>query len=52
MITCNKQNFIKIWKETENKPKLILIENNPYYNFEEGYENENETPGENETPRK
>jgi len=50
LITCNKQKCIKTWKERENKPKLLLIENNPYFNYEEGYESENETPGEKETP--
>ena len=49
LITCNKQKCIKTWKERENKPKLLLIENNPYFNYEEGYESENETPGEKET---
>ena len=45
MITCNKPKSIKIWKKTDKKPKQLLIENNPDYNFEEGYESENETPG-------
>ena len=44
VITCNEQKFIKIWKETFKKPKLLLIENNQDYNFEEGYESEKETP--------
>ena len=44
IITCNKSKFIKIWKETLKKPKLLLIENNLDYNFEEGYESEKETP--------
>ena len=45
VITCNEQKFIKIWKETFKKPKLLLIENNQDYNFEEGYESEKETQG-------
>ena len=40
IVTCNKYKFIKIWKEIENKPKLLLIENNPDYNFEEDYESD------------
>ena len=46
VITCNKNNYIKIWKITEKKPKLLLIENNPNYNEEEGYDDEEIlTPG-------
>ena len=52
IITCNKNNFIKIWKETENKPNLFLLGNDPDYNFQEDYESDievNITPkGEND----
>ena len=50
MITCNKPKNIKIWKETENKPNLLLFNNLPSSNLAEGYESEKEIPGENETP--
>ena len=64
IITCNKNNHIKIWKETENKPKLLSYGNNPDYNFQDDYESDNDiiniTPEgennsfkkENETPGK
>ena len=42
LITYNKDKYIKIWEETEEKPKLLLVENNTDYNFEEGYDSENE----------
>ena len=42
IITCNKNNYIKIWKETENKPKFLLFENNQDYNFQDDYESEND----------
>ena len=42
IISCNINNYIKIWKETENKPKLLTLGNNPDYNFQEDYESDNE----------
>ena len=42
LVTCIKENFIKIWEEIEEKPNLLLVENNPDYEFEDGYESEKE----------
>ena len=35
-------NYIKIWKEIEQKPKLLLLGNNPDYNYQEEYESDSE----------
>ena len=40
IVTCNKNHYIKIWKETDRKPKFLQIEKNPNYNFEEGYDSD------------
>ena len=40
--TCNKNNYIKIWKESENKPKNLFFENNPINYLQDGYESDNE----------
>ena len=42
IITCNQNNYIKIWKEIEQKPKLLLLGNNPDYNYQEEYESDSE----------
>ena len=42
IITCNGNNYIKIWKEIEQKPKLLLLGNNPDYNYQEEYESDSE----------
>ena len=48
IITCNKNNYIKIWKETDKKPEFLQIEKNPSYNFEEGYDSDNSEEGGNQ----
>ena len=47
IVTINKLNKIKVWKLIDKKPKLLLIEKNSNYNFEEGYDSSEEilTPG-------
>lgn len=45
VVTSNKNSFIKIWKITEQKPKILKIENDPKYESEEEYDSEDETPG-------
>ena len=47
IVTINKYYKIKIWKLIEKKPKLLLIEKNLNYNYEEGYDSSEEgfTPG-------
>ena len=51
IVTCNKNHYIKIWKETYRKPKLLQIEKNPSYNFEEGYDNDSSEEGGNQDSR-
>ena len=48
IVTCYKNHYIKIWKETYKKPKLLQIEKNPSYNFEEGYDSDSSEEGENQ----
>jgi hypothetical protein len=48
IVTCNKNNYIKIWKETDRKPKLLQIEKNPSYNLEEGYDSDSSEEGGNQ----
>ena len=48
--TCNKNNYIKIWKESESKPKNLFFENNPINYLQDGYESDNEI-NINNTPR-
>ena len=48
IVTCNKNNYIKIWKETDKKPKFLQIEKNPSYNFEEGYDSDSSEEGGNQ----
>ena len=42
IVTCNKNNFIKIWKESESKPKNLFFDNNPNFYKEDDYESDNE----------
>ena len=42
IVTCNKNNFIKIWKESESKPKNLFFDNNPNFYIEDDYESDNE----------
>ena len=41
IVTCNKNNLIKFWKQTEKKPQTLLSGHNPdyYYEEEEEYQN-------------
>ena len=48
IVTCNKNHYIKIWKETYRKPKLLQIEKNPSYNIEEGYDSDSSEEGGNQ----
>lgn len=50
IVTCNKNHFIKIWKESESKTKNLFFKNNPDYYLQDGYEKDEEinliiTPG-------
>ena len=40
IVTSNKNDYLKIWKEKEKKPKILLIENNSDYNFQEDYDSD------------
>ena len=50
IVTSNINNSIKIWKVTEEKPKSLFYEFNPFYYLEEDYNSEIDL-GEDITPR-
>ena len=40
IITCNENNFVKIWKETEKKPKKLFYENNKDFYIQKDYDSD------------